>query len=98
MVLSCLQIRNSQLSEIAHTEYMCPRRMIYLNQNQLFLTIKKNWVSAWDLQGGDVAVTNLINHILWRSDSYFDQSYITRDEDMIISYCVYSDNGKSFHI
>lgn len=88
--LQILNLRNAKLTEISGTEYNSSSRTIFLNQNRIFLTRRKNFLVGWDLQEDDLVTTPFGDHILWLSDDY--DFYITRDQDIILSYCICNSN------
>ncbi|KAL5143934.1 hypothetical protein HKD37_09G026756 [Glycine soja] len=55
------------------------------NENQLFLTFINGTVSVWSFCGE--LVTQFEDHQLWHPDCYTNNTYITKDQDLIISYC-----------
>ncbi|KAK1400101.1 hypothetical protein POM88_009964 [Heracleum sosnowskyi] len=84
-ILQILNLRNSKLSEISNSEYSSPPRIIFLNQNRIFLTMTNNFVVGWDPQEDDLVSIPFEDHILWGSGD--NDFYITRDQDIILSYC-----------
>lgn len=79
------QVCTSKLTEISGTDYMCPQKIIFLDQNQLFLTMKNHIVLAWDLHGDDLSITPFGDNPLWDSD--FNVFHVTRDHELMLSYC-----------
>ncbi|KAI3800048.1 hypothetical protein L1987_35355 [Smallanthus sonchifolius] len=51
----------------------------------LFLTFRNRTVAVWNFKGQ--LVTSFEDHLLWHPDCNTNNIYITRDQDLIISYC-----------
>ncbi|KAK1400100.1 hypothetical protein POM88_009963 [Heracleum sosnowskyi] len=83
--LQILNLRNSKLSEISNSEYSSLPRIIFLNQNRIFLMMTNNFVVGWNPQEDDLVSIPFEDHILWGSGD--NDFYITRDQDIILSYC-----------
>ncbi|KAI7749314.1 hypothetical protein M8C21_023649 [Ambrosia artemisiifolia] len=83
--LQILDVRNSELIEVNKAEFRTPSAFIFLYENQLFLTFRDRTVAVWNFKGQ--LVTSFEDHLLWHPDCNTNNIHITRDQDVIISYC-----------
>ncbi|KAL2558328.1 Transducin/WD40 repeat-like superfamily protein [Forsythia ovata] len=83
--LQIIVVRNSELIEVSRSEFMSLSAFIFLYENQLFLTFRNRTVTVWNLRGE--LVTSFEDHLLWHPDCNTNYIYITRNQDLIISYC-----------
>ena len=82
----CLQIVDICTTEIIHVaKFLTPDAFIFLYENQLFLTFKKNTVQVWNFKGD--LVTSFDDHELRYRGCNTNNIYITSEQDHIISYC-----------
>ncbi|KAJ0981091.1 hypothetical protein J5N97_009346 [Dioscorea zingiberensis] len=88
--LQILDVRNSELTEVSRTEFMTPSAFIFLYENHLFLTFRNRTVAVWNFRGE--LVTSFEDHLLWHPDCNTNNTYITSDQDLIISYCKAEEN------
>jgi hypothetical protein len=80
-----MQVRHTGIREVSRTEFLTPSAFIFLYENQLFLTFRNRTVAVWNFRGE--LVTSFEDHLLWRPDCNTNNTYITSDQDLIISYC-----------
>ncbi|PNT31017.1 hypothetical protein POPTR_006G113000v4 [Populus trichocarpa] len=83
--LQILDVRHTGIREVSRTEFLTPSAFIFLYENQLFLTFRNRTVAVWNFRGE--LVTSFEDHLLWRPDCNTNNTYITSDQDLIISYC-----------
>lgn len=71
--------------EVSGTESITPTTIMFLSENQLYLTIRNSKLAVWNLDGE--IVSSFEDLFLWHPDLDTNKIYITTDEDLIISYC-----------
>lgn len=82
--LQIVDICTGQTIEVA--KFLTPDAFIFLYENQLFLTFKKNTVHVWNFKGD--LVTTFEDHQLRYRGCNTNNIYITSQQDHIISYCI----------
>ncbi|KAF3339694.1 hypothetical protein FCM35_KLT15465 [Carex littledalei] len=83
--LQILDINSFELTEVSSTDFLTPSAFIFLYENNLFLTVRNRTVAVWNFKGE--LVTSFEDHLLWHPDCSTNNIYITREQDLIISYC-----------
>ncbi|PNT69690.1 hypothetical protein BRADI_3g60060v3 [Brachypodium distachyon] len=91
--LQIIDVRNAGLIEVNKTKFMTPSAFIFLYENNLFLTFCNRTVAAWNFRGE--LVTSFNDHELWHPNCNTNNVYITADQDLIISYCKVSRDGRN---
>ena len=84
----CLQIfdiNTDSLIKIVGTEDFTPSAFIFLHHNRTFLTFDGRKVEVWDFNGK--RVTSFEDHDLWQENCNTNNIYITKKQDILISYC-----------
>ncbi|GJN17352.1 hypothetical protein PR202_gb04411 [Eleusine coracana subsp. coracana] len=83
--LQILDLRDFKVTEVSRAEFVSPPAFIFLYERQLFLTFNFRSVLVRNFRGE--LVTSFEDHLLWNPDCNANNTYITSNQDLIISYC-----------
>ncbi|GJM92758.1 hypothetical protein PR202_ga09253 [Eleusine coracana subsp. coracana] len=109
--LQILDLRDFKVTEVSKAEFVSPAAFIFLYERHLFLTFNFRSVLVREMFKvalllllllllvrnfrGEL-VTSFEDHLLWNPDCNANNTYITSNQDLIISYCrdeSFSDNN-----
>jgi len=83
--LSIVDVCTMAHVRVPEATFSTPQAFIFLYENQMFLTFKKNQVTVWNLDGE--LVTQFEDHTLWEAQCNTNNIFITKRQDQILSYC-----------
>lgn len=83
--LQIVDIYSGDQIELERSHILSPNSFIFLYESELFLTFQQREVIVWNFDGQ--RVSDFEDHRLFRSDSSTSSIYITRHQDIIVSYC-----------
>lgn len=83
--LQIVDVYTGEQVEIERSHQLTPNAFIFLYESELFLTFQQRQVIVWNF-GGE-RVSDFEDHQLYRSDSNTNCIYITKHQDIIVSYC-----------
>lgn len=83
--LQILDVYTGEQIEIERSHQLSPNAFIFLYESEMFLTFQQRQVIVWNFRGQ--RITDFEDHQLFRSDSNTNCIYITRHQDIILSYC-----------
>lgn len=88
--LQIVDVYTGDQIEVERSHLLTPNAFIFLYESELFLTFQQRQVIVWNFRGE--RVTDFEDHRLFRSDSNTSSIYITRMQDIIVSYCQQTGN------
>eukprot|EP00172_Hildenbrandia_rubra_P004599 Plantae.Rhodophyta-Hildenbrandia_rubra.ctg9632.p1 GENE.Plantae.Rhodophyta-Hildenbrandia_rubra.ctg9632~~Plantae.Rhodophyta-Hildenbrandia_rubra.ctg9632.p1 ORF type:complete len:522 (-),score=72.47 Plantae.Rhodophyta-Hildenbrandia_rubra.ctg9632:249-1814(-) len=83
--LQIFDVHTAETTEVTRSRFLTPSAFIFLYDIDLFLTFRRREVSVWNYKGQ--LVTEFEDHVLWPIDPNINSIYITKDQDLIMSYC-----------
>ena len=83
--LQILDVRSGEVIRVPEQRFLTPSAFIFLYENHLFLTFRKNTVTVWNLSGEKV--TSFEDHELWHPDCNTNTICRTAKQDLIVSFC-----------
>ena len=88
--LQIYDLKTSKVVNIPKSQFLTPSAFIFLYESQLFLTLRHRQVSLWNCKGE--LVTSFEDHTLWHPGANTNTTYITKRQDLLMSYCKADDS------